>query len=317
VFSKVMKVSVNLLICLSFLIGCATGPTAPAQADINPLLWQATAPNGQTMYLFGSIEEADSSIYPMPAFVMDAFHQSDYLALEFDMFDPGAYAEQMQDLMFYRGAASVVDEIGEELFGRVSAILVDFGALEANPNRRFDRYTPVTLYSILTGHIMLAETSLNFGHGVDMFFRNEAGRSGMEVLELQSRRELLEQRQSVPVEFHIQAIERLIETVEQHGAEPIASHFTEMYSAWKAGDEQFFAAERSGVRYQNFGQIWNEYDEFMFTQPAVQMAESVMNFMDEGKNVFAVLDIRNLVGEGGVIDLLVQNGYDVVRVTRN
>jgi len=99
-------------------------PTAaPNDTDANsgdpyalgvPLLWRATSPAGQSIYLFGSIHVGNAELYPLPDFIMDAFHRSDYLAVEFNL------NEMDEDLMmaiglmqFYLDGRTIVDDIGE------------------------------------------------------------------------------------------------------------------------------------------------------------------------------------------------------------
>ena len=54
-------------------------------AAIHPAFWVAESPNGGKAYLFGSIHVADETAYRLPQAIMDAYLESDALAVEIDL----------------------------------------------------------------------------------------------------------------------------------------------------------------------------------------------------------------------------------------
>ena len=52
--------------------------------DINPYFWVAESQNGGKVYLLGSIHVADETAYRLPKRIMDAYLESNALAVEMD-----------------------------------------------------------------------------------------------------------------------------------------------------------------------------------------------------------------------------------------
>jgi len=57
-----------------------------------------------------------------------------------------------------------------------------------------------------------------------------------------------------------------------------------------------------------------EWRYVMLTSRDRQMANRASEYMAEGKKVFFTVGAAHLIGEDNVIDLLVQRGYEAVRI---
>ncbi len=57
-----------------------------------------------------------------------------------------------------------------------------------------------------------------------------------------------------------------------------------------------------------------EYIDAMLTQRNIGMAEKAEEYMAEGMTVFFTTGAGHMVGEGGVVDLLIERGYNVDRI---
>ena len=311
------------LLALLFLTGCAENYAGhehdgsgyiyeydyvdETPSDITPLMWHVTSPGGQTMYLFGSIHVGTADIYPLPDFVMDAFHRSDYLAVEFDMLSIVRYMGAMQRLMMYPEGMTVVDDIGEELHERATAFLAENG----RPNLHLDGFKPMMWHSTIL-EVATHRAGLLPRYGLDVFFLQEAVEHDMGILEVESALSQMEIVFGFSMPLQIALLEEALEDIDQ-----AAQELLELYSLWKQGDAQ-------GIRvmlgqdyiqyYIHEDELFAEYWYAMMTRRDIHMAEMARSYMAEGKKVFFVVGLAHFLVDDGVIDLLIQNGYDVVRV---
>ena len=271
-----------------------------------PLLWRATSPVGQTMYLFGSIHAADASIYPLPNFIMDAFHRSDYLAVEVNTYAfEQDLAAQMEFAfrMLYLDGRTIVDDIGEDLHARATAVLVEQGF---SPGF-YDGFKPYAWWSLL---LLLAvqEAGMDAEYGLDLYFIRAAVERGMEILEVES----MDLQMDVLLGFSPELSAFMLE--ESLDIEAAAEGLLIMYDAWKRGDEQLlidlFEYEYSGMPTH----LWEEYNNALLIQRDIDMTEIARQFMAEGRKVFYVVGLAHLIGQDSVIYLLMQEGYAIERI---
>jgi len=274
-------------------------------ADITPLMWLVTAPDGQTMHLFGSIHAGDLSIYPLPGTIMDAFTSADYLAVEVDIV---AFAEDMAAMMafnmelMYQDGRTVADEIGEELTVKALDLIRELKINVGGPVELMRLFKPFMLIQVFTIPV-LEGAGLEAELGLDMFFLEEAKKRGIEILEVESIESQLAAFNSFSPELNIALIESALDI--EAGVEGLI----ELYEAWKIGDEQFIEAMKTEEDMDS--ELDAEYMDILLTQRDIVMADAVEQYFAEGKNVFYVVGLMHLVGEDSVVDLLRQRGYDV------
>ena len=254
------------------------------------------------MYLFGSIHVASPGLYPLPDFVMDAFHRSDYLAVEVDLLaDTGSAVALMLPFMYIDGR-SAIDDMGEELHGQARAFLTESGMLLP-----LDTFKPIMWYSALTGAVS-EQAGFSLEYGLDMFFLREAQRRGMEVLEVESMQIQMDMMAGFSMPLQVALVASIVEDIDRSVQE-----VQELYSLWKQGDEQTITA-MFNRDYIYDDELFAEYWDALLTQRDIRMTEIARSYMADGRNVFFVVGLAHFVVENGIIDLLVQYGYDVVRV---
>lgn len=271
-----------------------------------PLMWHVTSPDGQTMYLFGSIHAATKDLYPLPKYVMDAFHSSDYLAVEFNTLSPDADAMISTIINIhgiYHDGRTIADDLGIELYLKASTFLAKHDLAG------FEMFRPFIWNDLLSG-VIVEEAGLSFEHGLDIFFINGAEHLGMEILEIESALSQMRMLADMSTPLQVALIAETLENIDL-----AVQELKELYYQWKQGDMQALQEMlfHQGLIYED--ELFAEYWDAMMTQRDIHMAEMARSYMAEGKNVFFVVGLAHFLTEdGGIIDLLEQNGYDVVRV---
>jgi len=332
----IVSLILSVLLVLSLLSGCAQSPVdvTPDADDTSvtditeatdvedveddmplgvPLMWRVTSPDGQTMYLFGSIHVADDEIYPLPDFIMNAFNASDYLAVEVDLlaFENDELAQQALALsLMYSDGRTIVDEIGEELHERAKAVMAELDLdLEGMPLEILDLFKPSFWVTMLTAEAV-ERAGMSEEFGLDKFFLIEAAERGMEILEIESVEAQIEMFVGFSAPLQIFLLEGALNVDE------VAAYLRELYSMWKQGDRQGIEALANSES-EEMDELAEEYWDALLTQRDLIMVEVARRYMAEGKNVFYVVGLLHMIGENGIVEQLIQHGYIVELVRPN
>jgi len=268
--------------------------------DEIPFMWLVTAPSGQTMYIFGSIHATTADLYPLSSVVMDAFHRSDYLALEIW----GSSTPTFTDLLTYADGRTITDDISYELYKSAVAIFVE---LEM-PYDTLDSFMPPVWHSMLAG-VAVEKSSLSTEYGLEVFFALEAQRDGMDILSIECIIELSELFSSMSTLLQEGLIEKYLDV------NRVANLYNRIYRSWRLGDEAGLLELRlEYLEMLGDDALVAEYTATILTQRDIQMTDRAEQFMSEEIKVFFVVGAFHVIGENSVIDLLIQRGYVVERI---
>jgi hypothetical protein len=289
------------------------GPNLSEPPASTPLLWLVTAPGGQTMYLFGSIHVADAALYPLPDAVMDAFFRCDYLAVEVDMI---AFSQDMRAVialntaMTYTDGSTIADEIGEELYEKVTDVMAGLGAELRSMGLTIELLNmlrPFFWYQLLTA-ITTERAGLSGEYGLDMFFLTEAYERGMEILEIES----MEMQLEIFLNFSQPLTNALLESYLE--IDEAVAALEELYGLWKLGDRNALEAHFDADTDDLSPELTAEFIDALMTQRDIGMVAAAEQFMAEGKKVFYVVGLFHMVGDNGIIEQLIAKGYAVERI---
>lgn len=284
-------------------------------ANVTPALYTVTGKNGKgTLYLFGSIHVGDESMYPLPDAVMQAYDNSDALAVEYDILadmDDDAMEAYYEAIIYSRGK-TIESEIGAELYEAAVSILQENGLY----NIAYDYYKPI-LWNDLFSLIASEEAGLSSEYGIDRHFLQMAYLEDKEILEVESMQMQLEMMLNFPDRLQVLMLNDNVEDYEDAG-----EGLTETFENWKSGtiDEMAGSSIYVPPKYVDFTkseveELYTEYYEAMITKRNEGMAEKAMAYLSENKTVFFVVGEGHMGGEGGIVQLLKAAGYTVQRVS--
>jgi len=309
---KVSSFFLILLLILPLLGGCTQVSQEQREpSDITPLLWRVTSPEGQTIYLFGSIHFGTEDMYPMPTAIMDAFHSSDYLAVESNIREVNVHDNRhTMTLLLYGDEKTIVDEIGEELYQRAREVLVENGMepwLEQDaiyPGRRLEDFRPALWIDLLGPEVSEVSNEL----GIDWYLMGEAERHRMEILEIESRIEELEVQINFSLPLQIWLLEEALDV------DRTVQEWQVILDAWKQGDSQALEQNRLAMLDRMPEDIREEWAYQTFTRRGLRMVEVAEHYLSEGMNVFFVVGSYHVESEGGVVDSLRERGHTVEQI---
>jgi uncharacterized protein YbaP (TraB family) len=307
--TKQLLLLMSIIITLALLVSCAQADEPEFILEEGPLMWLVTAPDGQTMHLFGSMHAGNEDNYPLPDHIMDAFEQSDYLAVEINMVEVGNDSVLMEiyfESLIFTDGRTIIDVIGEELYQQLTDILLGFGI----PAGLLDYYRPL-MWQNTFNEIIMDIVGLSQEYGLDFFFIYEAMERGMDILEVEVFEEVIAMLTGFSDPLWTAMLEGYLDM------DDAVDGLKELHYNWTQGNLNAIADFLNEEDDELSIDLQNEYLDAMITQRDLAMAEKAELYMSEGKNVFFVVGLAHLIGEDSVTGLLTQRGYDVQLVSGN
>jgi uncharacterized protein YbaP (TraB family) len=300
---------VVLIILLSFLVlldtscDCQNQDTTQTQTptDIGgkSFIWKVSS-DTTSVYLLGSVHVARPDIYPLDSTIEDAFNSADYLVVEVNTNNISiSYASQLLlEYGTYSNSHGFKESVSEDLYNKLDERFWDYGINLI----LFDDYKPFVLYNMLSQYI-LDSFGYKAEYGIDFYFLDKAEKSNMVILELETAELQMDLLSSVPDETIIKMMQY---DIDNPGTE---AYLQELFDVWVDGDVV-------GMETVAFGALDDEpelapYYEILYDQRNFNMAKKIEEFLSDDETYFIVVGAAHLVGDNGLINLLVNKGYDV------
>lgn len=290
-------------------------------SSITPLMWEITSSKGNKMTLIGSMHALKDDAYPLPQFIMDAYNNSDVLAVECDVKeaqnDLSLQLSQV-DKMFYSDGSTVDAHIGTEMYNNIVAFAERCGSNLSI----YNRCKPWALISLLESFTM-NKTDLKSNNGFDIFLLSKAHDDNKEIFEIESAKFQMDLFTSLSDEMCLQ----LLDGYKPQNYELLVKNLEDTYTAWCKGDLKFFennldvdasakAAEASGNKMDEKSiEMLNQYNQIMVYDRNKVMADKAAELLESGKNVLFVVGAAHFPGDKGIIKLLEQKGYTVTQTS--
>lgn len=281
--------------------------TESVESACTPILYKVTAESGGVLYLFGSIHATDSRAYPLPDYVMQAYYDSDYLAVECDMVafssDFAAQTELVSKLVLADGT-TIADHIGQETYAAAKTLLQEHGQYFS----LYDSYGPVMWMSLLES-VVIDLSGLDANNGVDMHFLQLAKKENKEVREVESVEFQYDLLLSLSDALMTLLIDAYVE--DPQGA---ADGTAALFEAWLTGDETALLEESAEEVPEEEAALYSAYETKLVTERNLEMADTAEDYLSQGGTGFFVVGAAHIIGEGACAELLSERGYTVERI---
>ncbi|MGZ9583086.1 TraB/GumN family protein [Paenibacillus marinisediminis] len=271
------------------------------QEGARGFMWEVKN-NGTTVYLVGSVHVTDDNFYPLHSKYEKAFSEADYLGLEVDLTKPPNEEQQkmVMDMMMYKDGTTLKEHVSKETYTKVADFLMRNGL---KPNA-YDTFKPwkvdITIFN------MALKASYNTEEGIDLYFLQKALERKIPVIGL----ETYESQTGVFASFSKEKQEKSLNTtIDNYNSNVINDSTDELIALWKKGDDQ------SLLNMANDMASDPEYQKVMQTDRNISMADKIEGFLNSNKEeeYFVVVGALHYPGEHGIIKLLQDKGYTVVR----
>jgi len=288
-------------ICL-FLSGFLISANISAAND-KTFFWKATSAEA-TVYLMGSIHFADSSFYPLRKDIENAFTRSNALVVELDVnkIDHDAYNRLLVQKGVYKDGTTIKDALSEEtwlqLHQRLQQLDISYDHVK--------NYKPGVLVLTLMA-MQVMQMGLDPQLGIDAYFLRKAARQepAKKIIELETLEQQLNLFLDIPNGDLL-----LKESLYTLGETEIL--MADLVRFWKQGD----VAQMSKLLFED---ALNEYPAFSSIYDSLiyarnrQMAKKIEDMLSTKGVYFVVVGSAHLIGDKGIVDALIDKGYEVER----
>ncbi|HWO52900.1 MAG TPA: TraB/GumN family protein [Paenibacillus cookii] len=274
--------------------------TETAKTGGKGFMWEVEN-NGNTVYLVGSIHIADNSFYPLRPEFEEAFAEADYLGVEIDLSKAAGEAQQkmVMDMGMYQDGTTLKDHISGETYAKLGKILQQSGM---KPDA-LDAFKPWVVETTISS-LKSVKAGYEAAAGIDLYFIQKAIERKIPVVELESYESQLSMFNGFSKELQEKNLNNALDNFDV-----LDDGVDKMAEMWKTGnDEQLLELTNSMAAEP-------EYNKAMLIDRNEKMAEKIDGYLKNGKKeeYFIVVGAAHYLGEHGIIKLLQDKGYAVVR----
>lgn len=261
------------------------------QACANGFFWQADR-NDQTLYLLGSIHQANSNFYPLDTRIYDAIRRSDLVFLEVDDLGSASTAEYISEKAKLPPGILITDGLSENTIQRA----VNFGNSAGIPFSLF-KHTKPWYYSAFMTSMQLIKMGFLPQQGVDLHILQKATEMDIPISGFETSVEQIDMLDSLGFDE-----KQVIQTLDE--LESAAELFTEMTSYWKAGNLEALSSQVDG----GFA-AYPEARAILLDHRNIKWMQKLDAAFDQNKTIFVVVGAAHLSGKNGLINLLENSNF--------
>lgn len=321
-------------------------PETEPENKATPLLYKVTGPNGEQMWLFGTIHVGDDRTAFLPQEIYDALSESDALAIECnvkafeeEIEEDEDLQEQVSEYYFYSDGTKAKDHIQTpELYEDAVKMMKATGNYYYNTE-----YLSVDLWASSVDNFYMQQSYTLVSHkGVEERLIEKAEDQKLPIYEVESTVAQIQMSANYSDELK----EVLLFTAMCGDTASYGEGVVELYELWCAGDEaalkealkedkwelkeeDFDLTELSGEDLERanaiigdldninarLAEVEQEYTKAMETDRNQGMTQVAVGYLNSGETVFYAVGLAHLLAEDGLVNGLREAGYTVELVT--
>lgn len=251
------------------------------------------------IYVLGTIHLADSTIYPVPQFILDAWNDSDKVYGEISSKDWKNYTAQFTNHILKYVINDGFD-IETELTEDEIKILKE---ITGSNYMNFKKFEPWILLSATTSS-SYKESSISAEYSYDVFFINKAKEEDIEMLGLDSLKNQLNILSYGTRETQIAMLKDALNSINDKNN--TVNDLEKLYEAYKSFDENIFTEVyytqmKKEIERQS---VYKDYYKTMLDDRNEKWAKKFEQILDDGGVTFIFAGIGHFTGKNSVFHLL-------------
>lgn len=290
---------------------------AAPEKTATPLFYKVTGSNGQLLWLLGTIHAGDNRTAYLPQQILDAFHASASLAVEFDTIafedqaaSDAALQTQLAGIYYYKDSSAAAQHLSSELHQKAAELLLASGNSNINTP-----YMRVAVWNSLLEDFYLSQShSLSSQKGVDLRLLRLAKAQSKTIINIESGIDQL----SMLTGFSDSVQAYLLGETVATGCTAYGASVQELYELWCQGDEAALTAAifpaTDDLTEEELA-LYNEYNSIMITQRNATMLSAAISQLESGNTTFYAVGLAHVLGESGLVNGLRNAGYTVELVS--
>lgn len=282
----------------------AFGSQAPKAPESYPKGWMWEVSDGQnTIYMVGSVHMATKKMYPLPPYMLKAFHEADELEVEFDVNKAMGEATQ---LLAQEGIYTNGDSLWKHVDAKTKADLTKYAKKNSMELDEFALMKPWLAFAVVSIPPSM-KSAMNAPEGIDVYFLNHAG--SKKIVNVESLEFQLKMLSSIPIKQQVELLDYTVTQPTGTGSDGTK----EIESAWIAGDTKPIESELSGSE-KTYPKDLMSVERSMLEDRNPHMADVAEKCLKSGKKCFFVVGCAHYLGPDGIVAILQKRGYKVDRV---
>jgi uncharacterized protein YbaP (TraB family) len=257
------------------------------------LLWRVERADIRPSYLYGTMHVSDPRVTRLAPVALRAFDQANPVVLEITM-DHTTMAAVMRG-MFFSNGQTLKSVVGEVLYARV---------LEAVSSRGMPEAMIVNMKPWAVMALLLPEGE-GEGEALDAILYARALKQGKRVVGLETVAEQLAIFDAMSLPVQVQMVESAVATQAE-----MEAMFAEMMKIYLDGDLQGLQEFSDSVTAEDYPLLQQAFNKLAINDRNLRMVGRLQSHLDAG-NAFVAVGALHLPGEKGILNLLVQQGFDV------
>ncbi len=254
--------------------------------------------NKATVYLLGSIHFGRDDMYPLDTSIENSFSRSKYLVTEIrmDNIDP---AEIKFD-MFLKKNDSLRAYISDTTYQK----LLNYFASKQMTELFVKKLTPTGVF-LMVSQLESMKAGLNPDKGIEMYFVNKsADKEKLELETISSQFKIFDVFKGYENELIEYSLSAGIDT---------DSTIDIMVNAWNAGDIKLLEELVLNDYKKDTSELGKKFTYEMLDSRNIKMTEKIDNYLKTDGSYFIIVGAAHLVSNKGIIKLLENKKYKVVR----
>lgn len=258
---------------------------------------------GNKIYMLGSIHVGNSTLYPIDENIIKALKSSEKIYMEIDLSNREE-AKKMRQKIYYNDGKNLKDDLGEELYSRVSKIFQGYGMEED----QVKILRPWAIYNTMASDPKGESPKGSFG--IESYFLALSLLNKIEIDELESMEFQSNILSNFDKKTYVEMIENLTAEIEKNGYKNINSGLYTLLDAWKSGDRD----KMKSILSLKGDEASEKFNEAILDERDEGMAKKIDAILKkDGKNTYFILiGSAHLVPENSVTGILKNMGYKVV-----
>lgn len=284
----------------------ATTPRSAAVAEQRAFLWEVTRPGApdKRLYLTGSVHLGQPGQFVLPPSMEAALSRSQALVVELD--PDKADPRQTQQLVLSLGTFTPPDSLSAHLSAETQALLPEALKQVGLPTAAAERMRP-WLLSVTLSVLEMQKAGYSQAGGIDRMLLAKA-RGNQRIVELETLEAQMHMLAGLP-----DTVQDLMLREQLQQSSQTAVNMAAVATAWEGGNPDALAH----VLFERVDDpAFRPFYEALFFTRNRQMTDKLATMLDQPETHFAVVGAGHLVGEEGILALLVRKGFQVRQLPR-
>ncbi|OUD14197.1 TraB/GumN family protein [Thioflexithrix psekupsensis] len=276
-----------------------TEPTIDVEdRNLTGIFWEIRYPNVSPSYLLGTMHTEDQRVTQLSDVIWQRFEQADSASFEILM-EAGQLLQSVQ-LMFLDSGRSLKDIVANEAHYDILISRLEKRGIPEIALRRLKPWAVMVTVS-------MPETKT--GEILDLMLFQQAKLSSKAVYGLESVKEQLGFFDALTTDEQLILLEETLNQLEE-----MPDFFEQLHELYlKRNLGEMLAFYREGLAKSEYTELMDKFHHGLVSERNSRMLTRMLPRLREG-NAFIAVGALHLPGEGGLLDLLQQQGYVVVGV---